>query len=179
MARELKIVTLIGNPKPASRTLDVGKEIAGQIVRTLAQRGMQSQSEFVDIATLGAGLLDWASKEVTEVVERTLAADLLIVATPTYKATYTGLLKLFLDRIQQNALLGRVAIPVMVAATPLHGLAGETHLRPLLVELGATCPTRAFFVLESQLEELPAIVGKWLETYGAVLMTVLSARVPQ
>lgn len=176
MTREIKIVTLVGNPKPASKTLDVGREIAGQIVKKLAEKSVQSQSELVDIATLGAGLLDWGSKEVAEVVERTLAADLLIVATPTYKATYTGLLKLFLDRIQQNALLGHTAIPVMVAATPLHGLAGETHLRPLLVELGASCPTRAFFILESQLEELPSIVAKWLETYGAVLMAPLSVQ---
>ena len=174
MAREIKIVTLVGNPKPASRTLDVGKEIAGQIAKKLIDKGAQCGSEFIDIATLGAGLLDWNSKEVGEAVERTLAADLLIVATPTYKATYTGLLKLFLDRIQQNALLGHTAIPVMVAATPLHGLAGETHLRPLMVELGASCPTRAFFVLESQLDELPAVVSKWLETYGATLMTSLS-----
>jgi FMN reductase len=174
MAREIKILTLVGNPKPASRTLDVGKEIAGQIVKMLADRNAQSRSDFVDIATLGAGLLDWNSKEVADLVDRTLAADLLIIATPTYKATYTGLLKLFLDRIQQNALLGHTALPAMVAATPLHGLAGEAHLRPLLVELGASCPTRTFFVLESQLGELPTIVAKWLETYGAVLMTSLS-----
>jgi FMN reductase len=174
MTRELKVLALVGNPKVGSRTLEVAHEISGQIVKKLEEKGARVQSEFVDLAILGAGLLDWECKDVADVVAQVLAADLLIVATPTYKATYTGLLKLFLDRIQQDALIGRTAIPVMVAATPLHGLAGETHLRPLLVELGAACPTRAIFVLESQLAELPVTISKWLAKAEPSLMASLS-----
>lgn len=174
MTQELKVVALVGNPKVASRTLDVAHEMAGQILRTLADKGAHAQSEFVDLAALGAALLDWESADVADVLSRVTAADLLIVASPTYKATYTGLLKLFLDRVPQNGLLGRVAIPVMVAAAPIHGLAGETHLRPLLVELGATCPTRGFFILESQLADLPGVVAKWLAAAEPALLASLS-----
>ena len=52
----------------------------------------------VDLATVGAGLLDWADPEVGALVEQVSAADLVVVASPTYKAAYTGLLKIFLDR---------------------------------------------------------------------------------
>jgi FMN reductase len=49
-----------------------------------------------------------------------------------------------------------------VGAAPIHTLAVDAYLRPLLIELGASCPTRGLYVLESQLPELEAVVGRWL-----------------
>jgi FMN reductase len=49
------------------------------------------------------------------IYRRISGCDLLIVASPIYKATYTGVLKVLLDRIPMEGLAGRVAIPVMVA----------------------------------------------------------------
>jgi FMN reductase len=78
------------------------------------------------------------------------ASEVVIVASPTYKATYTGLLKVFLDRFPHQGLGGVTAIPLMLGASDAHALAVEHTLRPLLVELGATVPTRGLFVLDSQ-----------------------------
>jgi FMN reductase len=50
----------------------------------------------------------------------------------------------------------------MVGAAPQHALAVEVHLRPVLVELGATMPTRGLYVMESQLESLDEVVGAWV-----------------
>jgi len=61
---------------------------------------------------------------------------------------------------------------VMVGAAPIHSLAVDTYLRPLLVELGASCPTRGLFVLESQLPDLPATVAKWLQAASPALGAV-------
>jgi FMN reductase len=69
-----------------------------------------------------------------------MGADLL-VASPTYKGTYTGLLKVFLDQMPHQALAGTAAFPLLVMRLPQHALAVEVHLRPLLVELGANLPT--------------------------------------
>ena len=79
---------------------------------------------------------------MAEAVAAAKGADLLVVASPTYKATYTGLLKLFLDQIGADDLAGVVTVPVMVGAGAGHALAVETHLRPVLVELGAAMPTQ-------------------------------------
>src|SRR5262249_15931893 len=84
-----------------------------------------------------------------------------VVASPTYKATYTGLLKVFLDRIAGGALLGQLAVPLMVAGAPQHALAVETHLRPLLIELGATCLTPGLCVLESHLDHVDGVIDAW------------------
>jgi FMN reductase len=45
-----------------------------------------------------------------------------------------------------------------------HSLAVEVHLRPVLVELGATIPSRGLYVTEPELADLDAAVTKWATT---------------
>ena len=82
-------------------------------------------------------------------------------ACPTYKASYTGPLKAFVDTYPTDGLAGVRAVPVMVGTAMSHALAPEVHLRPLLVELGASVPTRGLYVLDSALDELDSIVTAW------------------
>ena len=63
------------------------------------------------------------------------SCSLIVVASPTYKATYTGLLKLFLDRIGSGALSGVTAVPLMLGGDMRHSLAPEVFLKPVLVDL--------------------------------------------
>ena len=170
----IKSMTLVGNPKIGSRTLHVAEEVTRQISQWIGTQGATVVNTTLDIAELGAGLLEWENKAVNEVLQKIAESRLLVVASPTYKATYTGLLKLLLDRIPMEGLAGHVAIPVMVAAAPVHVLAVETHLRPVLIELGASCPTRGLVVLESKLGELNEVVAKWLEGAKPVLGPLLT-----
>ncbi len=97
---------------------------------------------------------------------------MLVLASPTYKATYTGLLKVFLDRLGHRALAGKYAIPLLVMGGAQHALAVEIHFRPLLVELGAIVPTPGLAVLESQIAELrdlDAVLKPWAEQVSAQL----------
>ena len=57
----------------------------------------------------------------------------------------------------------------MVGAGPAHALAVEVHLRPLLVEIGATLPTRGLYVLESDLPRLEEVVAEWTKEAGPPL----------
>lgn len=70
---------------------------------------------------------------------------------------------MFLDRFGAGSLQGVVAIPLLVGGAPGHALAVEVHLRPLLVELGASCVTPGLFVLESTIGDLDAQLDPWLE----------------
>ena len=94
-----RVAVVVGNPKPESRTLAAATHLA----RELAGRDADL---VVDLATYGGELLDWKNPEVDQVVAQVGAADLVVVACPTYKATYTGLLKLFLDRFAVGQLAG-------------------------------------------------------------------------
>ena len=100
---------------------------------------------------------------MARLTERVAAADVVVLACPTYKATYTGLLKAFLDNYGNDGLAGCRAVPVMVGAAPQHALAPEVHLRPLLVELGASVPSRGLYVLESQMDDLDDVVAGWAD----------------
>ena len=172
--KNIKAMTLVGNPKIGSRTLHVAEEVTKQVADWLDTLGVKTTNTTVDIAELGGGLFEWENKAVNDVLQAIADSDLLIVSSPVYKASYTGVLKMLLDRIPMEGLARRVAIPVMVAAAPIHVLAVETHLRPVLVELGACCPTRGLVVLESKLAELPDVVGKWLDGAKPALEPLLA-----
>lgn len=149
---------VVGNPKARSRTSAAAAEVAAFVADRL---GAAPEVTTVELPDLGAGLLGWGDPAVAEAVAAVEGADLLVVASPTYKATYTGLLKLFLDQIGADDLAGVVTVPVMVGAGVTHALAVETHLRPVLVELGATMPTRGLYLQESDLADLAPVIETW------------------
>lgn len=64
------------------------------------------------------------------------AADAVIVATPVYKASYSGVLKLFLDLIPQEGLRGKLALPLVIGGSIAHLLAIDYALKPVLAALG-------------------------------------------
>lgn len=138
-----RVAVVVGNPKPRSRTY----QAAHLVAERLADR---SADLSIDLVDLGAALLDWSDPGIAELVSAITASDLAIFASPTYKATYTGLLKLFIDRIGGGALVGVTAVPVMLGGHWQHALAPELLLKPVLVEVGATCPTRGLFLPETE-----------------------------
>jgi FMN reductase len=90
-------------------------------------------------------------------------SDLLVVATPTYKGSYTGLLKSFLDHVGGGSLHRTIAVPVITVGSPAHTLAADVHLRPLLLELGASTPTDALVVGNDLIGDPDVAVRTWLE----------------
>lgn len=154
-----RLSVVVGNPKPRSRTLEAALLLADRL---------GGADLVVDLAEIAAELIDWPSSRADELVTQVASSDLLIVASPTYKATYTGLLKLFLDRFPHRGLAGVSAVPLMLGASPIHTLAVEHGLRPVLVELGASVPVRGLYLLESEHLD-PAAYDDWLQTAAPFL----------
>jgi FMN reductase len=157
----MRIAIVVGNPKAKSRTLTAASAVADSVAAALPG---PVEIMTVDLAEVAGRLFDWGDAGVAELNASVAASDVLIAASPTYKATYTGLLKAFLDRYGNNGLAGVTAVPLMVGAGPVHALAPEVHLRPLLVELGASVPSRALYVMETQFDDLGTVVDAWAET---------------
>ncbi len=155
MEQTVSVAVVVGNPKPRSRTYQAAHLVAERLAGRAADLS-------IDLTDLGAALLDWSDPGVTALVSEVQGSSLVIVASPTYKATYTGLLKLFLDRFGGGSLAGVTAVPVMLGGHWRHALAADLLLKPVLVELGATCPTAGLFLLESEWESGPALQS-WLE----------------
>ena len=164
----MRFVTIVGNPKPQSRTLTVALQAAAVIGETA---GLAGGGQVIDLSGLARRLLlPEPSAAVEDALELAMGADLLLVASPTYKGTYTGLLKVFLDRLPYKGLQDTTALPLLLMNSPLHALAVEVHLRPLLVELGASVPAPGLAVLESELDRLDRVLSRWtsqvIEDFG-------------
>jgi FMN reductase len=167
----MTIAVVVGNPKVGSRTLRVALAVAEELGQRL---GDTAEKRVVDLAEIATQLFDYSSPVVDELLSAVATSDLVIAASPTYKATYTGLLKVFFDRYGNNGLAAAVAVPLMTGAAPIHALAPEVHLRALLVELGAATPSRSLYVTEDQFDDLDAVIERWADTAAPLLARALA-----
>jgi FMN reductase len=161
------IATVTGNPKPKSRTHGVAAAVAGTIAAAVERDAAPAVGPVtrldIDLAEHAPRLFDFADPELTRLTAGVASSSVAVFASSTYKASYTGMLKAFLDRYGSNGLAGVVAVPVMTGGWPGHLLSVEVHLRPVLVELGATVPARGLYVTEPEFDDLGAAVGTWAE----------------
>ncbi|HYH60746.1 MAG TPA: NADPH-dependent FMN reductase [Solirubrobacterales bacterium] len=159
-----RVVALVGDPRAHSRTAALASALAVRLAReVIGGSRPDSAWKLIELSgwTHDRSVYDW-SVLVQD-------ADVLIVASPIKQGSFTGLLKSFLDILPDRALEGATAIPVTVARTPRHALSADVHLRPVLGELGASCPTPSLFALESRLTNPGAICGAWFARSGAAL----------
>jgi len=145
------IVVVSGNPRAGSRTSTLAVAVG---------TALGGASEVVEVGALGAGLLTPGDPATAAAVAAVQGADLLVVATPTYKGSYTGILKVLLDQLPANALAGKHAVPVTVAGIAPQAEAAAALLAQLLGELGATV-LPALPVVEADLPEAGTIAAKY------------------
>ncbi|WP_426353447.1 FMN reductase [Stenotrophomonas maltophilia] len=131
MTRPLRIVAVSGGLQRPSRAATLAEHLLDLIGEDVACK--PHLIELGELAPQLAGAL-WRS-QLPEGVERQLVAveqaDVLVVATPVYRGSYTGLFKHFFDFIHQDAL---VDTPILLAATggsERHALVIDHQLRPL------------------------------------------------
>jgi FMN reductase len=167
----MEIAVVIGNPRSGGRTTTVAEAVASHVAEGIA--GTHGVTTY-ELSELTGALFDWSSERVAAVNGAVRTADLAIFASPVYKASFTGLLKAFLDRYPSDGLAGLVAVPVMLGAGRMHQLAVETQLRPVLVELAAVLPTKGLFVVDSELDTLDTAIEDWWQTAGGPLGRLLS-----
>ena len=160
------IVTIVGNPKPASRTRAAGEAVAAAVADLLPGGSDGDATTTIDLAGHGDALLRWGDPEVADLKATVLGGDGLVVASPTYKAAYTGLLKLFLDQFDKDELGGVPTVALMTGGSAAHALAVEVHLRPVLIEIGASLPTRGLYFAGPEVDDPTPVIGTWLADRG-------------
>jgi FMN reductase len=173
------IVELIGNPRTGSRTRALAHAATSAIVAAADAGGVQIRGirtlELADISSVSFGPDSARALTIVDDPHGLVrSAKLLIVATPTYKGTYTGLLKVFLDQYGHRELAGIVAVPIGTAAAEPHLQSVGTNLRDLLVELGATVPAPPFTVLERDLGDHAHIAADWVARHSHLLLAAFA-----
>ncbi|HEU5353325.1 MAG TPA: NADPH-dependent FMN reductase [Actinocrinis sp.] len=150
------ILALSGSPSSASRTVAA---VRGAL-DLLAERGYQVRH--VAVRELPAAELlaaDTGHPQIQKVLAEVAEADGVIVATPIYKASYTGVIKALLDLLPQTGLRGKAVLPLATGGTLAHLLAVDYALRPVLSALGARHVVPGTFLLDSAFVSGPAEPG--------------------
>jgi FMN reductase len=165
----LRLATLVGSALAAREGAEPGRKGAEP-----ARKGAEPGRKGAEPARNGNAepppgepvLVDVAEPRA-DAVEVIRAAGTLIVATPTYKGAYTGVLKVLFDELPARGLAGIAAVPVITAGIRSQAEATERHLHDLLVELAADPVAPALLVTDAELGDgdpasLAALVQKYV-----------------
>lgn len=145
-----RMTTLIvtGSPTSPSRTARLATIVSERL------SALGEDSSLLDVRSIPAEDLAYArfdAPSIKAAVERVEGARGLVIATPVYKASYTGLLKAFLDLLPQFGLRDKVVLPLAVGGTVAHVLSIDYALRPVLQSLDALHVVPGLFALDKQI----------------------------
>jgi FMN reductase len=142
------VLIISGSPSATSRTERLARSIAARI------GARDVQATLLDVRNLPAEDLLHARFDAPSIVAaaaQVAAADGVVVATPVYKAAYSGLLKTFLDVLPQFALRGKVVLPLATGGSIAHVLSIDYALRPVLSSLDPLHVVNGLFLLDKQI----------------------------
>ena len=130
----MTVLLVAGSPSEHSRSaalLDAAQQrlrLRGVAVERLQIRDLNAQALL---------LADASHPTLARAVTQVARARAIVVATPVYKAAYSGVLKVFLDLLAQTAFKNKHVLPLATGGSPNHMLAVDYALRPVLQSLGA------------------------------------------
>jgi FMN reductase len=145
----MTILTISGSPSPKSRSAKLLHYIADK----LSQHDYSNHH--IAVSTLPASALigrDHQHPDIIDAVVEINQADVVVIATPIYKASYSGLLKTFLDLLPQRSLNNKIVLPIATGGSLAHYLAIDYALRPVLTALGATHVLSSIFGTDQQIK---------------------------
>jgi FMN reductase len=171
----MSVLLIAGSPSERSRTAAL-LEAAGQRLET---RGVQvGRLRVRDLSPQALLLADFGHPSISQATGRVAEADVIIVATPVYKAAYSGVLKVFLDLLPQDGFKGKVVLPLATGGSPHHMLALDYSLRPVLQSLGAKHILPGIYATDSQVTvnesgsyQVSADIGQRLDDAVHTLIT--------
>ncbi len=162
----MSVLLIAGSPSERSRTAAL-LEATGQ---RLESRGVQVKRLRVrDLNPQALLLADFGHPSVLAAQELVAQASVLVVATPVYKAAYSGILKVFLDLLPQTALKGKTVLPLATGGSPHHMLALDYALRPVLQSLVAKHILPGIYATDAQVIVTPEGGYQVAEDIGARL----------
>lgn len=145
-----KILLLGGSPSAASR----GSVLIKQLLPIIEREGHSTTHiEVRDIAPEALVYAQFDHPDIQRVYAELQAADGVIVVSPVYKASYSGLLKSLLDLLARDALANKAVLPLVTGGTHAHVLVIDYALRPVLRALEATTILPGRFVLDSLIQK--------------------------
>jgi FMN reductase len=143
-----RVVAISGSPRAPSKS----KTLAEAMLAVFNEHRCSTQ--MIDVAGLPANALlaRVPSPELDSAIAAVGEARIVIAATPTYRALYTGALKCFFDLMPPGHLAGKVCVPIQTGLAPQHFLAVEYGFRPLFASLDGI-PIAGVYATDDQFED--------------------------
>jgi FMN reductase len=166
--KNMTILLLAGSPSAPSRST----RLLHHVGEKLALLGHSYTK--IDVRDLPADALlraDFKNVEIQAALARLEQVDAVVIATPVYKAAYSGVLKAFLDLLPQFGLTGKLVLPLATGGSQSHMLALDYALRPVLSSLNPKHVLPSIYATDSQVN--------WTEQDGLVLDPLIVARVQE
>jgi len=148
MADPFSIVIITGSPTRPSRSAGLAQHVEQRLTREAFAVRTVHVRDLPATALLHADFNDPGIASASELVAK---ADGVVVASPVYKAAYTGVLKAFLDLLPQFALRGKVVLPLLTGGSVAHVLALDYAVRPVLQSLDPRLVVGGLFVLDKSI----------------------------
>lgn len=162
----MSVLLIAGSPSEKSRSA----ALLDGVQQRLKQRGaLASRLHIRDLSPQALILADFGHPSILHAVRQVAVADVLVVATPVYKAAYSGVLKVFLDLLPQTALEGKTVLPLATGGSPHHMLALDYALRPVLQSLGAKHILPGIYATDSQITLSPEGIYQITDAIGTRL----------
>lgn len=147
------VVVAAGLSVPSSTRL-LADMLGEASVAAIQERGQEAEVEVLELRPLAHALADhlltgFPSSELKAAIEKVRRADGLVVVTPVFSASYSGLFKTFFDVLELGVLDGKPVVVAATAGTARHSLVLDHALRPLFTYLHAVVvPTGVFAASE-------------------------------
>jgi Predicted flavoprotein len=169
MTTRLTVITA-GITEPSSTRL-LADRLTEAVVRALP--GSDAHVELIEVRDIAHDLTNnvltgFASPALQERLDAIVEADALIVSTPIYSASYSGLFKMLIDVLPADSLRGKPVLLGATGGTARHSLAIDHALRPLFAYLGAlVAPVAVFAASEDWGSVESGRLGARIERAGA------------
>ena len=144
----MSILLLAGSPSIPSRSTRLLHHV-GERLALLGHR--YSKLHVLDLPAQAVLHADFSNADIKLAKSRVEQADAVVIATPVYKAAYSGVLKAFLDLLPQDGLAGKLVLPIATGGSQSHMLALDYALRPVLSALAARHVLPSIYATEAQI----------------------------
>jgi FMN reductase len=143
----MSIVAISGSPSDNSRSA----ALLRHVLTRFADGAARSEIVLRDLPPAALVRADVDDPAIRRAREQVASARLVLIATPIYKAAYSGLLKIFLDLLPQDGLRGKTVLAVGTGGSAAHLLALDYTLKPVLAALGARHILDTIYAVDAQL----------------------------
>ncbi|MFE2327110.1 FMN reductase [Streptomyces sp. NPDC059385] len=181
----MKLTVVSAGLSTPSSTRLLADRLAESARDELTGRVQTPSTEVVELRELAGDIANhlvtgFPSPRLSAAIDAVTAADGLIVVTPVFAASYSGLFKSFFDVIDPDALTGKPVLTAATGGTARHSLVLEHAVRPLFAYLRAVVvPTAVFAASEdwgSGGDEYTAGLPGRVRRAGAELAALMAAR---